>query len=134
MGMTREEFWEQDSTLVIAYRKAWEIRQEQENRMAWLQGLYIHHALASVPIVVQGFAKKSSKLPSYPEKPFEFNPPKAKLKPVDAEAKKKSDRFREQMMAWSLEFNKQRRMDEMKKLDEEKGVISDGRGDADTGN
>lgn len=96
--------------------------------MAWLQGLYIYHALASMPIVVEGFAKKGSKKPPYPDKPFEFGEPATKSKSVDLQAKKKADRIREQMMSWSMAFNKQRMMDEVKKLDKEKGGISNGRG------
>lgn len=38
IGMTYEQYWEQDSTLVRAYRKAAKIQRDLRNQDAWLQG------------------------------------------------------------------------------------------------
>lgn len=72
MGMTYEQFWEQDCSLVIAYRKAYKLRQEEKNREAWLHGLYIFKALQCAPITVNGFAPKGFNLEPYPSQPIEF--------------------------------------------------------------
>lgn len=72
MGMTYEQFWLQDCSLVIAYRKAYKLRQEEKNREAWLNGLYIFKALQSAPITVNGFAPKGTQLEPYPSQPIEF--------------------------------------------------------------
>jgi len=58
--------------LVIAYRKAYKIRQEHENQMAWLHGLYICKALQSVPQYVNGFVPKGARIEPYFDKPIEF--------------------------------------------------------------
>lgn len=76
MGMTPEQYWEQDSTLAIAYRKAYKLQQEQENRIAWLNGLYIWKALQSVAICVNGFVPNGVTIEPYWDKPYEFEKPK----------------------------------------------------------
>lgn len=72
MGMTYEQFWEQDCSLVIPYRKAWQIRQENENRLAWLHGMYIYEALCDVSPLLRAFAKSGTQAHPYAEKPCEF--------------------------------------------------------------
>ena len=44
IGMTYDQYWNQDGMLVRAYRKADEIRQERANTDAWLLGAYFYQA------------------------------------------------------------------------------------------
>lgn len=73
MGMTPEQYWDGESSLKRAYRKAYKIRKENEeieaDRRLWLQGIYIRDALASIPMLVAGFVPKGAKPAPYPEKP-----------------------------------------------------------------
>ena len=92
MGMTYDQFWKGDCTLVIPYREAYRIRQEEMNRMAWLQGLYMYKALQSTPVIVHGFARRDTKIESYPAKPLEFRKQSAERK--DEEAKRASEHIR----------------------------------------
>lgn len=78
MGMTGAQFWEQDCTLVRAYRKAFQIKQERENYLAWLNGMYIYEALCDVSPVLHAFAKSGTRPRPYPEKPYEFAEKKPK--------------------------------------------------------
>lgn len=78
MGMTGAQFWEQDCTLVRAYRKAFMIKQERENYLAWLNGLYIYEALCDASPVLHAFAKSGTRPRPYPEKPYEFAEKKPK--------------------------------------------------------
>ena len=78
MGMTYKQFWEMDCTLVVAYRKAYKIRQEQQNQSAWLHGLYIWKALQSAAIFVNGFVPKGAVIEPYWAKPYEFAQEKKK--------------------------------------------------------
>ena len=41
IGMTEEQYWDRDSTLVKSYRKAEELRKERVNQEMWLQGMYL---------------------------------------------------------------------------------------------
>lgn len=76
MGMTSEQFWEQDCSLVKAYRKAFQVKQERENYLAWLNGLYVFEALTDVSPILHAFAKSGTTARPYPEKPYEFDVPK----------------------------------------------------------
>ncbi len=76
MGMTTEGFWEQDPSLCKAYRKAYEMRREQEfekmNYQAWLQGRYIYDALCAVHPLYHTFAKKGTQAAPYYDEPIKF--------------------------------------------------------------
>ena len=73
IGMTRKEFWEKESWLVKSYRKAHKIKNDEVNYSAWLHGVYVLQALQSgVPVVLNGIAKERIDLPSFPEKPIDF--------------------------------------------------------------
>lgn len=121
MGMTAEEFWDGDPWLVKAYRKAYRIRVENEERMAdrnaWRVGQYIRFALVSVPITVNGFAPKGHHLQNYPEKPMTMEAEEQKKE----EVKKKQEASKQEMAqalfhAFTEKMNKNIR----KRLEKEK--------------
>lgn len=69
LGMTYQEYWQMDCELVRAYRKAYEFKQEYDNSLLWLQGLYIYKAMeAQRP--GWNFWAKHPKLEKYLEKPI----------------------------------------------------------------
>ena len=75
MGMTPEQYWDGESGLKRAFRKAYELKVEHEQRAAdrnnWFMGWYMIRVLQAVPLLVGGLnVKSSTKLPEYPEKPF----------------------------------------------------------------
>lgn len=70
LGMTPDEYWNQDCTLVKAYRKAEEIKRERTNTESWLQGMYIYEALCNVSPVLHAFAKSGTKPVPYPNRPY----------------------------------------------------------------
>ena len=75
MGMTPEQYWDGESGLKKAYRKMYQIKVENEQRLAdrnnWYMGQYILQVLHSVPLLVAGLnVKSSTRLPQYPDKPF----------------------------------------------------------------
>lgn len=70
IGMSYDEFWNQDVALVRAYRKAQEIRDRRQNQAMWLQGLYIYNALCDVAPIFHAFAKKGTKPTPYMEEPY----------------------------------------------------------------
>lgn len=109
MGMTYEEYWEKESDLVKFYRKANEIRQEQFNQQAWLQGMYVYEAIADIAPILHAFAKKGTKPRKYSEKPYEFKRPEKKRIPLskqDREVKKKSEKIKAMMLAAMQDINK----------------------------
>lgn len=73
MGMTCEQYWDGPPSLAASYRKAYRLKRETENEMAWLQGLYVYDAFAVC--IANVFRKKGAKLQSYIEKPIDIYPP-----------------------------------------------------------
>ena len=101
IGMTAEQYWDGDCTLVKYYRKAEELRNEKRNQELWLQGMYIYEALCDVAPILHAFAKKGTKPTPYSEKPYPLN---AKQTKQDEEEKQrrlteKGKRFMEAMAA-----------------------------------
>ena len=129
MGMTYEQFWKQDCSLVIAYRKAYRIRQEEINRNAWLNGLYIFKALQTAPVTVNGFAPKGYTPEPYPSKPFDFAPQMEKTaqERLDDEVKARAERIRQGMMDFIHAKQAQTKEKELEAMlmDNEKGGSKD---------
>lgn len=75
MGMTPDQYWDGESFLKPAYRKAYEIRMETEQRLAdrnnWYMAQYIMQVLQCVPLLVGGLnVRSTTKLPQFPDKPY----------------------------------------------------------------
>ena len=74
MGMTWDEFWDGEYGMKKAFRKAYRIRIENEQRIAdrnnWYMGQYMINVLQAVPLFVAGFNTKGVNLPDYPDKPY----------------------------------------------------------------
>lgn len=75
MGMTPEQYWDGEYGLKKAYREAYRMRMENEQRMAdrnnWYMGQYLIRVLQCVPLLVGGLnVKQGTELPDYPDKPF----------------------------------------------------------------
>ena len=67
--MTYDEFYRQDHTLVIAYRRAHELRRKEENENFWLMGAYVYHAICKAAPLLIPF-NKHPKPEDYLDKPF----------------------------------------------------------------
>lgn len=79
IGMTEEQYWDRDCTLVIAYRKAEELRANRINQELWLQGAYIYDALCRVSPILHAFSKKGSKPEPYCSEPYSITRKQSKL-------------------------------------------------------
>lgn len=125
MGMTYDQFWNGEVGMKTAYREAYRIRIEQEQRIAdrnnWLMGQYVVSALNAVPLLVAGLnVKRGTQLPEYPDKPF--------YDKLDADKKEEDRKKREEdqtklalamFQAGIEKFNRnlQRRQEEAKKAE-----------------
>lgn len=73
-GMQTAEFWEEEPELLWAYRKSYmdkkKIEAETINYTAWLNGVYIYDAVATV--IHNGFSKEGTRPREYIAQPFEF--------------------------------------------------------------
>lgn len=124
MGMSAEEFWDGEPWLVKAYRKAYRIRVENEEKMAdrnaWRVGQYIRLALVSVPITVNGFAPKGHHMQSYPEKPMTMAAEEQKKEEI-----RKKQEANKQEMAQALfhAFTEKMNKNIRKRLEKEKTEV-----------
>lgn len=79
IGMSSAEYWTGDPSLVRYFRKAYEIKQEEINNNAWLQGLYIYDAVTTA--LHNALRGKNIKAREYAKQPYNFdNKEKSELK------------------------------------------------------
>lgn len=103
IGMTHEQFWDDDPWLVDVYRRAHNLQIEARNQELWLQGLYIYDAFNTV---MANFGRslsknKSGKEAKYVEKPIRITPL------TDAERKQKEKEERRKVIAHFTALQKQ---------------------------
>ena len=68
-GMSYDEFWYGDPFRAVAYRRTHRLRIEQANQQLWMQGLYVHNAVAVA--INNAFSKQKQKYIAEPIKLFE---------------------------------------------------------------
>lgn len=108
IGMTFDQYWNDDCTLVRHYRKADEIRKDRINAEAWLQGAYIYEAFCDVSPVLHAFAKNGTRPNPYPAKPYALNELQAKVKKEEDE-KQERVAAAEGFARFAEAFNRKRR-------------------------
>lgn len=101
IGMTYDQYWNDDPWLVRYYRQADEMRIDRKNQEMWLQGMYIYEALCDVAPIHHAFAKKGTKPHPYATAPYPLN---SKQRERNEEAKEKANaekgkRYMEEMMS-----------------------------------
>lgn len=96
IGMTYDQFWNEDCCLTKYYRQAYELKKKQKNEELWLQGMYIYEALCDVSPVLHAFAKKGTKPLKYPVEPYPLSE-----KEVN-ERKERDERHKVEMMKQRL--------------------------------
>ena len=101
IGMTPEQYWDGDSTLVKYYRKAEELRNDKRNQELWLQGMYIYEAICDVAPILHAFAKKGTKPTPYPTKPYPITKKQVRNEEEEKQRKlaEKGKKFMEAMAA-----------------------------------
>ena len=105
IGMTYEQYWDGDSTLVKYYRKAEELRNDRRNQELWLQGVYVYEAICDVAPVLHAFAKKGTKPTPYPTKPYPLTEKQSK-KNEEEKQRKLAEKGKKFMEAMAESFNK----------------------------
>lgn len=72
IGMSIEQFYNEDVTLAISYRKAYDIKKEYDNSQLWFQGMYIYDAISTT--IYNAFCRKTGQPPAlYTQKPYPIN-------------------------------------------------------------
>ena len=101
IGMSFAEYWEGDPKLAQYYRKAYQIKQDEINNNAWLQGMYIYDAVSTaLHNTLRGMGKNKPPAKDYAKRPYEF---KNKVK-TEAEKAKEVEIEQEKAAAWMENF------------------------------
>lgn len=98
IGMSSAEYWSGDPSLVRYYRKAYEMKQEEINNTAWLQGLYIYDAVSTA--VHNALRDKNTKAMKYAEQPYDFK----NREKTEFEKAKEVEAEQEKALAWMENF------------------------------
>lgn len=67
--MSYEQYWDAAPCLIKAYAKAKEYEQEENNFRLWLQGVYIHEAVAIA--IGNAFRDKGKRPVKYAQEPYD---------------------------------------------------------------
>lgn len=105
IGMTYDEFWNQDVAMVGAYRKAYELKRRQQNDALWLQGIYVRDALLAT--VGNMFADNRSEKNEYPAEPYPVTVEQVAEREA-AEKRKMEERMKADMLALAARMIKRK--------------------------
>lgn len=101
IGMTYDEFWNQDVSLVEVYREANELRDRKRNQELWLQGMYIYEALCDASPLFRFTMKSGTIKPEpYAKEPYPITASEVREREERA-AKQKEERLKAEFAAFA---------------------------------
>lgn len=107
IGMSYDEFWNQDVTLVRVYLKAKELREKQRNTEMWMQGMYIYEALCDAsPLFRLTMRKGTIKPEPYVKEPYPLTEAEVKAR-EEREWRKKEERLKAEFAVFAEQMRKQ---------------------------
>lgn len=104
IGMTYEQYWNEDCCLVKYYREAYKMQRDRDNERMWLQGMYIYEALCDVSPVLRAFAKKGTKPIEYSTQPYAITKEEIERRRIEKE-KAKYEQMKARTNAFAIKFN-----------------------------
>ncbi len=107
IGMSYDEFWNQDVSRVKAYRTAYELREKRRNQELWLQGMYFYEALCDVsPLFRLSMKKGTIKPEPYVKEPYPITTAEVRER-EEREARKKEERLKAEIATFAERMRKQ---------------------------
>lgn len=85
IGMTKEQYWDEDPKLVVSYRKAEELRVKRRDQESWIQGYYVYEAFLRVSPILHAFAKKGARPEKYLDAPLTVTEERKKQKTKESQ-------------------------------------------------
>lgn len=100
IGMSYDDFWNGDVSMVKAYRKANELRDKRNNQDMWLQGRYFYDALCAASPLYRFTMKKGMIKPEpYTSEPYPITEAELRER-EEREAKAKEERLKAEFTAF----------------------------------
>lgn len=101
IGMSYDEFWNGDVSMVKAYRKANELRDKRRNQELWLQGMYFYEALCDASPLFRFSMKKGIVRPEpYVKEPYPITATEQRER-EERDARKKEERLKAEFAAFA---------------------------------
>lgn len=106
IGMSYDEFWNQDVKLVKVYRKANELRDKRRNLEFWMQGMYFYEALCDASPLFRFSMKKGTIRPEpYVKEPYPITEAEVRER-EERDARKKEERLKAEFAAFAERMRK----------------------------
>ncbi len=100
IGMSYDEFWNDDVSKVKAYRKAYELKEKRRNQELWLQGMYFYEALCDASPLFRFSMKKGTIKPEpYVKEPYPITEAEVRER-EEREARLKEERLKAEFAAF----------------------------------
>lgn len=109
-GMTYNDFWDGDISAHKMYKRARKQSVIDENRMLWLQGMYIYEALLDVARYNKAFSK--AKPAPYPSEPYDLFA-EEKRRREEREQRERYERVKDKVRAFAKAFNEKQKNSEI---------------------
>lgn len=104
IGMTVEQYWDDDPSLARGFHEAEQLRLKRRNQELWLQGAYIYEVMARMAPILVANPKKNAKPKPYIEEPYPLYEKKEEIKQVKEE--KTFTKGKVFMETFMMNFNK----------------------------
>jgi hypothetical protein len=105
LGMTYDEYWNGDPSLVRHYRKAYDLQLHRRNWEYWLQGRYVYDAIMRL---IPSFNPLKPKEPiAYMEEPYAITEKDVEDQKL-REEKQRQEAIRNKMMAFAAAHNRKK--------------------------
>ena len=101
MGMSYSDYWDGDCELVVYVRQAFELKREQDNYNAWLQGLYMYNALIAVAPYFNSLTPRKPQ--AYLQEPIPIT-----AKAIQDKERQRYEDMLERMNKFTDDYNKRR--------------------------
>ena len=110
IGMTYDEFWNQDVRLVEVYRKAQELREKRRNQELWLQGMYVYEALCDASPLFRFSMKRGTVKPEpYVKEPYPITAAEVRER-EEREARLQEERLKAEFAYFVEQMQKRKKM------------------------
>lgn len=101
IGMSYDDFWNGDVSMVRAYRKAQDLRDKRQNQELWLQGMYIYEALCDASPLFRFSMKNGTVKPEpYVKEPYPITAEEVRER-EEREKRKQQERLKADFAAWA---------------------------------
>lgn len=110
IGMSYDDFWNGDVSMVGAYRAADELRLKQRNYELWLQGMYMYEALCDASPLFRFSMKSGTIKPEpYVKEPYPITPGEAR-ELEERTAKAEEERLKAEFARFAEQIAKRKKM------------------------